>query len=228
MQTPWTHDEIIGRFAGVRVLKQATRADSTLAPSSISRDWELKTASNGIHYSIGGKLTSARQDAAQIVDRVCAVLGVQTACATKERFFPWSPLSSQAPQMFQGDFSHWSVTIQARAVQLGVDEESALWLIRRHGCNVEVILSSIEQQSTLAKRIIPQLPLIDADLMHCAIHEMVVHLDDLLRRRLPLLILAKLNETELKQIAAKVSTVLNWDQSRYQKEITRCQKILYS
>ena len=54
------------------------------SPSDVSRDWELKTADNGVHYSIGGKLTSAREDAAGIVDTVCAQLGVDAACATSE------------------------------------------------------------------------------------------------------------------------------------------------
>jgi glycerol-3-phosphate dehydrogenase len=48
---------------------------------------------------------------------------------------------------------------------------------------------------------------------------MVEHLDDLLRRRMPLLILAKLNEAELLNIAEKVSVILGWDQARVDREL---------
>jgi len=52
----------------------------------------------------------------------------------------------------------------------------------------------IEQRPELARRITPDLPLVLADLLLCARDEMVVQLSDLLRRRMPLLILARLDE----------------------------------
>ncbi len=214
LQTPWSETDIIGAFAGVRVLQ--TEPGSVTAPSSVSRDWTLKTAANGAHYSIGGKLTSARQDAAQIVDRVCAALGIQVSCATQDRFFPWYPDESQ------GEFSAWSQTVQEQLLQAGVDPESACWLIRRHGGNVPEILQEIARQPALAQRIIPSLPFITADLLHCAVNEMAVHLDDVLRRRIPLLILAKLTESDLCRITGYIAGVLHWDATRCQQEIARC------
>lgn len=228
LRTPWTQADIIAAFAGIRVLKQdgETHNESstvTAAPSSVSRDWLLKTAPNGVHYSIGGKLTSARQDAAQIVDEVCTKLNIQTPCATQDRLFPWAPHHSKEFQDFKDDYSAWSVAMKTRATQLGVDAESALWLVRRHGCNVSEILDSIELNPALANRVIPALPFIDADLMYCAANEMVVHLDDLLRRRIPLLILAKLTEADLHRIVEKISGILNWNEIRCQQEVSRCQ-----
>lgn len=224
LREPWTRNDIVGAFAGVRVLKHEATADSTESPSSVSRDWVVRTASNGVHYSIGGKLTSARQDAAQIVDRVCEELNIDAPCTTRNRKLPWSPqeLSEQVTSL--DSFLRWSETMQALAAELKVDPESALWLIRRHGSKVSDILKDIEQRPDLAARIVPSLPLIQADLMHCAADEMVMHLDDLLRRRLPLLILAKLTETDLRRIGENVAGVLNWDESRVQEEIARCKK----
>ncbi|GJL74972.1 glycerol-3-phosphate dehydrogenase/oxidase [Nitrosomonas sp.] len=224
LQTPWTERDIIGSFAGVRVLKQDRQDTSTAAPSSVSRDWVLKTASNGVHYSIGGKLTSARQDAARIVDQVCAELDIQTPCATQGRVFPWTP---QLAQEMEYKFSDWSEATQTQAVQSGVDPESARWLMHRHGSKAVDILHSIKQQPALAHRIIPAAPFIDADLMHCADEEMVVHLDDLLRRRIPLLILTKLTEADLRQVITKISGILNWDEARCAQEFARCRAWLH-
>ena len=63
----WQKSDIIGQYAGLRVLKQSSKTST----SAVSRDWELKTAHNGLLTSIGGKFTSAREDAAQIVNTVC-------------------------------------------------------------------------------------------------------------------------------------------------------------
>ncbi len=210
---PWTRSDIIGSIAGVRVLKQDTQPISPNSPSSISRDWELKSAANGAHYAIGGKITSSRQDAARIVDTVCKQLGNHQPCATEGRFLPWAP---------QDNFANWSTVVQNRATQLGIDAESTRWLIHRHGIRVAEIYRRIELSTELAQRILPSLPFIDADLVHCASTEMVVHLDDLLRRRLPLLILFKLTESELQHIASRVASVMHWSDAQLRQEIEHC------
>jgi len=185
------------------------------SPSAVSRDWELKTAGNGVHYSIGGKITSARQDAASIVNTVCAQLGIDSSCATKSRRFPWAP---------ETHFDQWSVAINAQANQLGIAPEIAKWLIRRHGKRVEEVLRGIAGDPRLAERIVPTLPFIYADLLHCARTEMVIHLEDLLRRRLPLLILAKLNESTLRLIAETVAAAMGWNEAAMVREIETCQR----
>ncbi|NBQ71132.1 MAG: hypothetical protein EBU46_20785, partial [Nitrosomonadaceae bacterium] len=205
LKTPWTKTDIIGRFAGVRVFKQSVKTTSASSPSAVSRDWELKTAANGVHYAIGGKITSSRQDAACIVDTVCAQLGMTQPCATQSSRFPWAP---------QEAFPAWFSAMQNRAIQLGIDAKSATWLLRRHGTRAAEIFRSIEADIGLAQRIIPALPFIVADLMYCATDEMVIHLDDLLRRRLPLLILTKLTQDQLQHIALRVATPLQWDDAR--------------
>ncbi len=209
LKTAWTEADIVGSFAGVRVMKRSDKA----SPSAVSRDWELKTAGNGVHYSIGGKLTSAREDAASIVNTVCAQLGLDTSCVTTSHLFPWAP---------ETDFDQWSATVNAQANQLGVDPKSAKWLIRRHGKRVEEVLRNIEADPRLAERIVPSLPFIHADLLYCARNEMVLHLDDLLRRRMPLLILAKLSESTLRRLAETVADTMGWDEAAVNREVEAC------
>ena len=206
LKTAWTEADIAGSYAGVRVMKRNDKA----SPSDVSRDWELKTANNGVHYSIGGKITSAREDAASIVNTVCAQLGVDIPCATKTRPFPWAP---------ETDFDQWSVAVNARANQLGIAPEITKWLIRRHGKRVEEVLRSVTGDPRLAERILPTLPFIYADLLFCANNEMAIHLNDLLRRRMPLLILAKLSESTLRGIAETVAVTMGWDEAAINREV---------
>lgn len=215
LNTAWTRADIINSYAGLRVLKHS---DAAAHPSAVSRDWELKTASNGVHYSIGGKITSAREDAASAIDTVCTQLGVSTPCATRGKPFPWMPPETNSTEKYSG----WLQSVTAQARQLGLDPESALWIIRRHGKRVIEIFHSMENDGRLAERIVPSLPFIYADLLWSARHEMVVHLSDLLRRRMPLLILARLTADEWQKIAATVAPVLGWDQATLAREMEIC------
>ena len=213
LRTAWTEADVIGSYAGVRVMKH----DDQSSPSVASREWELKTASNGVHYSVGGKLTSAREDAAHIVNAVCAQLGVNISCSTKGRKFPWAP---------DEDYSAWLLAANDHASQFGVDGESAKWLVRRHGKRVDEIFHIIRNNPQMSERLLPALPLIYADLLWSARNEMVVHLHDLLRRRMPLMILAKLTEKDLRHIAASVAPALGWDEAALNHEIEICRPLL--
>jgi len=217
----WGAGDVIGSYAGLRALKYSDVA----APSAASRDWKLEIAGNGVHYSIGGKLTSAREDAACIVNSVCGRLGVNAPCPTRGKPFPWIPVPQMPiPRMHGGNHAGRFPALEAQAQQLGMDQECAGWIIRRHGKRVDEIFRIIAGDPGLAGRIVPELPFTYADLLFCARDEMVVHLDDLLRRRLPLLILARLDESELRRLAGLVAPVLSWDEAAIGREIENCNK----
>ncbi len=114
--------------------------------------------------------------------------------------------------------------MNARAAELGIDAESAKWLIRRHGTRVTEIFHSIENTPSLADRIFPSLPLIVADLLFCARTEMAVHLADLLRRRMPMFILAQLTKNDMQQLATKVASIMGWDDGAVNREVEHCHK----
>lgn len=205
----WTEQDIIGKFTGLRVLQQSNN-DS---PSHISRDWILKTSQNGLLSSIGGKFTSAREDAAVIVDTLCENLGIHTDCPTFGKAFPW---------LSNTDYQSLLNTSLAKAQQVGIDKESAILLVRRHGNRVSGVFDLCVDDPDLVKRIIPELPFIVADLIFCTRHEMVMHLDDLLRRRIPLLILTKLASDQLDQLANITAKIVGWDAKRTHEELNRC------
>jgi glycerol-3-phosphate dehydrogenase len=205
----WTEADIIGRYAGLRVLKQSSEAK----PSSVSRDWELKIESNGLLISIGGKITSAREDAAHIVNMLCRNLGINEQCSTEGRPFPWLP---------EQDYRLWSDAALVEAAALGIDKESAEWLIRRQAKRVPLIFLLIKRNASMAKRITPTLPFIFAELQFCAGNEMVVYLEDLVRRRIPLLILAKMTQSELRYLAEIMAKTLDWDELTLAKNLEVC------
>lgn len=209
LTTQWTEADIQGQFAGIRVL-QNSRSRS---PSPVSRDWTFKSLNNGLFYSIGGKLTSAREDAAHSVDAISRYLGKNNHCKTSTTPMPWLPAQN---------FKRWQQQATAKAQALGIDNESTLWLLRRHSKRVAEIFLSVQHDSALAQRITPALPLITADLLFCIKNEGVVHLEDLLRRRMPLLILHKMTVAELNYFALLCSKQLKWNQATIEQEVAAC------
>ena len=209
LQTKLSTADIVASYAGIRVMQRSDAAH----PSQLSRDWVLHTDEHGVHFSVGGKITSARVDAARIVDSVCKKLAIPTHSSTCNSPFPWTPHEA---------FSSWYEEQMQRAQQLKVDVESAHWLLHRHGKNSPLILANIQAAPETAQRVNATVPFIQADLCWCAQHEMIVHLDDLLRRRLPLLILAKLDASSLQAIAEQIAPLLNWSAAQIQLEVQRC------
>ena len=63
--------------------------------------------------------------------------------------------------------------------------------------------------------------------MYCARNEMVIHLHDLLRRRMPLLILARLADGTLRRIAETVAPVMGWDEAAIDREIEACRGVIH-
>lgn len=208
----WQTPDIIGSYAGLRVLQGSP--DTPVA--NISRDWHINRAPSGLLSSIGGKITSAREDASHLVDVLCEQADWALPGSTFGKAFPWSP---------DADYSQWANAALLQASDLNIDSESACWLLRRHGKRVRGIFSLCEQQADLSKRILPDLPFIMADMVFCAQQEMVVHLEDLLRRRLPIMILAKPEPAELQHLAQLAANLLGWSKERMNQEYADCRKI---
>lgn len=66
-----TQDDVVSAWAGIRPLAAATTAN----PSAVSREHSIVTGSSGVINVTGGKLTTYRSMAAEIVDRVQEALG---------------------------------------------------------------------------------------------------------------------------------------------------------
>ncbi|MBT5119224.1 MAG: FAD-dependent oxidoreductase, partial [Planctomycetes bacterium] len=80
----WNKEDVISSFVGLRTLPNQTGS-----ASAVSREWELTEPEPGLLLPIGGKLTSARVDAAEVVDLVVQRLGRKAVeCKTDDRPFP--------------------------------------------------------------------------------------------------------------------------------------------
>lgn len=205
----WTTGDVISSFAGVRTLA----AGGSRSPSAVTREWRLGEPLPRLLTSVGGKFTSARSEAARIVDRALGLLERRPVpCATGSRPLPWSP---------KGSHRQWSREMLRIALQLGIDEETLSNGLLRYGVRIEQLFDRVRHAPELARRITPNLPFFMAEVVHAAADEMALSLEDVLRRRVPLLLLCRLDEPTVRDVADRVGAVLGWTGERRRREVQR-------
>jgi len=97
-----TRDDVVSAWAGIRPLADA----SSTNPSAVSREHSIVTDSSGVISVTGGKLTTYRSMAAEIVDRVQRVLGHQRQrAATDSTELPGAGRANEIAQLQRDDES---------------------------------------------------------------------------------------------------------------------------
>lgn len=191
----WTEEDIIGEFAGLRVLQNSN--DQNM--SNLTREWVPSPLLKNGWASIGGKLTSARVDAIELADK--AIVYLNKGERNDQIKFPW-----RVP-----DEKGWLRGIFDKGLELGLDRDMIDLLIFRHGRRIEKIYALIIDEPTLSEVLLEEHCFIKADLVFCAKEEMILHLDDLIRRRMPLILLCKMWEDKLDEWLDLISPILCWD-----------------
>jgi len=77
----------------------------------------------------------------------------------------------------------------------------------------------LDADPTLSARIVPDLPLVFAQIVHAARHEMAMRLSDVVRRRIPLYLSAALDRSVLASCAAVMARELRWNRREVAAEI---------
>jgi glycerol-3-phosphate dehydrogenase len=206
LERPLTTDDIEGVYAGLRPLLSG-EADST---SKLSREHAVVEPMLGLLLVAGGKLTTYRVMAADVIDQAVRRLGgIAPASGTDQL-----PL-------------------------LGADGYAAAWrdrqdTARRHGVTAGVIEHLLERYGTLTVNLLAMIaadPLLGtpltgapeyltAEVAYAALAEGALHLDDVLTRRTRISIETAHRGTESASQAVEVmGQVLGWDAAVRKREV---------
>ena len=173
----WTRDSVRGAFAGVRTLQGKTGKNV----GTVTREWTLSQPTAGLLVPVGGKLTSARVEAARTVDVVEGHLRRAVGPSlTAQRRLPWAPRES---------WSKWARTQVALGLQHGLDAETAGASLRRYGRRIEPLWQRLRAHPAESQRIDLRYPFCWAEVAIAVQQEMASTVADVLRRRIPLAIL---------------------------------------
>jgi len=191
-----TTDDVVSAYAGLRPLLRNRRADAR--ESDISREHAIFEDNDGLISVAGGKLTTHRSMAEDVIDLVSARLERTTATPTRER--PLGP-----PTHLLADFT-----------TMGFDEASALHLQARFA--PEQVRRHLEAPRA-RDRIVDDLAHVWVE-VEVAIHEeMAMTLVDVLVRRLGLFYEARDQALGVAdEVAERMAETLGWDASRVERE----------
>jgi glycerol-3-phosphate dehydrogenase len=172
-----TAEDVLGAWAGARPL---IRDPASAAMKDVSRRHTLIEGSGGLLTITGGKLTTYRRMARDVVDRIVERDGRKARCRTDQ-----IPLTGTRP------LEQVRSEVVAAAAGLGLDERVADRLVRQHGERAHEVLSLVAGDPELGQVLSPSAPHVVAEVVHAARAEGAVALEDVLSRRMRLSLQAK-------------------------------------
>jgi glycerol-3-phosphate dehydrogenase len=194
-------DDLTGAYGGVRPLISSGDPKKSV---DISRKAELYETSSGMLTITGGKLTTFRRMAAQVVDRIVQREGREAECRTDD-----IPLGMPARP---GDLE----------TNVELPEGATDQLAFRYGHAARAVLDLCEERSELAEPIVPGHPDLMAEIVIAARAEQARSVSDVLLRRTRLGLVAEpgLRDTERVEAVARVlGDELGWSRSRFFSEV---------
>lgn len=189
--------DVISAWAGIRPL---VAHDGTTA-NDASREHHIGVSESGLVSVTGGKLTTYRAMAAEIVDRVERAAGRRqlTASVTGDALLPGA-----------GDLSH-DLEVQA-ALDTMPSADVAEQLVRAYGDRWRMVWGLVEREPQLGERLDPALPYIAATVIWAAVAEGAFTVADVLVRRMPVAYERQdAGRALAPQVASLLGRVHGWD-----------------
>jgi glycerol-3-phosphate dehydrogenase len=190
-----TSQDVIATFSGLRPVVNTGKAD----PSKESREYAVWDE-NGLITVAGGKLTTFRLMARDTLKKAGRYLNTS-------RFDHQTPALKAQPE-----------EVQSLPLSEFYNPSQRLRLLGRYSSQM---LAKFAEVEPTAHEPIPGTPYTWAELKQVASCEAIVHLDDLLLRRLRLgLLVPRGGEALLKQIGETIKPELGWTDSRWEEEVS--------
>jgi glycerol-3-phosphate dehydrogenase len=195
--------DLSGAYAGVRPLISSGDPKKSV---DISRKAELYETSSGMLTITGGKLTTFRRMAKQVVDRIVERDGREAPCRTHD-----IPLGMPADP---ADLPRVD----------GVGDDTLALLVHRYGYAARDVLAVAEERSELRARIVPDMPDLLAEVVIAARSEQAHSVGDVMLRRTRLGLLAAPavgapDSDAARSVAGVLGRELGWDESRIESEL---------
>lgn len=201
--------DVVSAFAGLRPLV-APPASATAAPSDVSREEEIFVSASGLISLAGGKLTTYRLIAAEVVDRVVAAL---RRAGDPRRFGRSRTGDLPLPG---GGTEPARVAADALARDgHGMPPAVVEYLAGRYGARLGEVLGLVGAERSLAAPISGALPDPRAEVVAAVEREWAVTLEDVLRRRTRVALHDETNgASAAPEVARLMASGLGWSEER--------------
>ncbi len=215
-QASLVEDDVLATWSGLRPLLKPE--DEGAGASAVSREHEIYEAPGFVTIA-GGKLTTFRLMAAQVVDRAITQLGVTTKSTTDTRPLPGS----------QGlDGTDAALTALAKSLEgKGLPDGGAEYLAGEYGTRAPGLVERAAKTDGALERLDAELPSVFAQVDLAVDEEFARTLDDVLSRRIPLVLRARDQGLGVAaKVAARMAAKLGWSPERTDAEVAQYRAVV--
>jgi glycerol-3-phosphate dehydrogenase len=210
-----TKESILYTYAGIRPLAFSGRNESKISRKHrVIREGRNKR----ILTIAGGKLTTYRNMAKDVVDAACRALGTRTRCSTDNIPLPGG-LSLEYGQYLRE-------AVPEMASRFNVAPELVRHLINCYGARAERVLGLAETDPSLGGSISPESSDIYAQVLYSVMEEGARTLSDIVLRRMHLGITASRGLKQAEKIADIAGRKLKWNEDEKKLQIEEFKKTL--
>ena len=209
-------EDVISSWAGLRPL---LASDPSLSASAVSREHRLLRGPKGMLTIAGGKLTTYRRMAAEVLDAVVKELDPEAG----RRRYPRAPTDEEP--LVGGESESWEPFRHA-GTELGLPPTTLNYLFRQYGTETAALLNLVRTDRALSRPIHPEHPALAAEVIHAVRRELAQRVEDVLDRRLHLAAeTADQGRAAAPAVAGLMARELGWTTERIREEAARFQPL---
>ncbi len=207
-----TEKDVLATWAALRPL---VAPSGPLTASQVPREHVIVEGPGRMLTIAGGKLTTYRLMAAELVDRAVAILHELDGR-------PKAPRPPSQAEPLPGGEARDLGPLGAAGLELGLFGETVSHITRMYGTECSAVFNLVRERRELAAQLAEGYPAIEAEVIHIARRELAQRVEDVLVRRIH-----PYYETEDHGLSAAGRTAellggeLGWDANRVAEEATR-------
>lgn len=206
-------EDVISTWSGLRPLMAAGEDESA---SDVSREHSILSLDPGLLAIVGGKLTTYRLMAEQVVDRALDKLGSGASldpCRTHKVPLPGARHAGGRLRDLPG-FS------RELAQEHALDDEVAWHLTTTYGVRARAVLAAGRAHNVRPGRLVPDLPCLVDEVVFAVEEEFALRIDDVLRRRTLLFLQDRDQGLGIcEEVADLMGGILGWTPAQREAEV---------
>ncbi len=213
-----TAEDVISAWAGLRPLVAGEAGEDE---DEVSREHVILEELPGLLTIAGGKLTSHRVMAEEIMDRAVESL-VEGGAAEP------APSATADRPLPGGDFETFEDLLGSlgkRAAAIGLGPSVLSPMAETYGTKAEEVLDLAAERPDLRERVVADRPNIAAEILYSVREEMPVHVEDVAFRRTRLALETEDFAAGVARVAAIMREELEWDAIREETEVERAEAV---
>jgi len=222
-------DDVIATWAGLRPLIAPPEGDGASRASDVSREHEVFVREEGVVVVAGGKLTTYRRMAKEVVDRAVEWLQnrgdaafegrVIRRCRTKHRPLP----GAQGLEALELPGQKAIAALAARlAAGAKLPARVAEHLAQTYGTRADQVVARGRAEPALLDRIDPELPYLWAEVDHAVDADLARTVEDVLARRIPLGLRGRDQGLAVaERVAERMAARLGWSAAERARQVER-------